>query len=659
MTAGPLDHLLAEATKALKAGRTEDAARHAAAAVVADAGSHEALYLLAVAERYLGQGAKALETLARLKAVKPDYGRAYQEEGHIQRTAGRRADAVAAYEQAVILNPALAASWKMLATLYTELGDTAAVRNAGYHLARLSAMPPELVSVTSFLHEGRLYKAERLCRAFLQKHRHHVEAMRLLADIGLRLQVLDDAEFLLESCLEFEPGHTLARLDYVNVLHRRQKYAHARAEAAKLRDSEPGNAAFEVLYANECVATGDVDEALEIYARVAPTVADNAPIYLAQGHAFKTTGDTEGAVHAYRAAYGAEPGCGDAYWSLANLKTYRFTDAEMAAMGAAEADAGTRPTDRYHLNFALGKAYEDRGEAEAAFSHYARGNALKKAELRYSADAMDVELKMQAEVCTSSLFEGKAGMGYADPAPIFIVGLPRAGSTLLEQILASHSMVDGTLELPNILATAHRLNGRRRVGEAPRYPGILHDLSAEQLAKLGETYIDETRIYRQGAPFFTDKMPNNFKHIGLIKLILPNAKIIDARRNAMDCCWSGFKQLFAEGQEFSYGLEDIARYYRGYVGLMDHWDRVLPGQVLRVQYEHVVADTETQVRRLLDFCGLPFEDACVAFHKTERQVRTASAEQVRQPINRKGVGQWHMFEPWLQPLRDTLGPLAD
>jgi hypothetical protein len=306
------------------------------------------------------------------------------------------------------------------------------------------------------------------------------------------------------------------------------------------------------------------------------------------------------------------------------------------------------------LCFALGKALEDRADYAASFSYYERGNALKKAETRYDPDRIDRELRAQREVCTGSLFGHLRGAGYTDPSPIFIVGLPRAGSTLLEQILASHSQVDGTMELPNILALAHRLNGRRMIGDDPRYPGILHQLDAEQLHEFGRKFIEETRIYRKGAARFIDKMPNNFRHIGLIHLILPHAKIIDARREPMACCFSGFKQLFAEGQEFTYGLDDAGRYYRGYVQLMNHWNEVLPGKILRVQYEEVVTDLEAQIRRLLEYCELPFEDGCLRFHENVRAVRTPSSEQVRQPIYDTGLDQWRHYETWLDPLKRAL-----
>lgn len=312
--------------------------------------------------------------------------------------------------------------------------------------------------------------------------------------------------------------------------------------------------------------------------------------------------------------------------------------------------------DRYHLCFALGKALEDRGDYADAFDYYERGNRLKRDELRYTAERLSDEMLRQRELVTSDVVARFAGAGCPAPDPIFIVGLPRAGSTLLEQVLASHSQVEGTMELPNILTLAHKLERRSAQGEEPEYPGNLATIPLEDLTRFGEDYLRDTRIYRkQGTPLFIDKMPNNFRHIGLISAILPQAKIIDARRSAMGCCFSGFKQLFAEGQEFTYGLHEVGTYYRDYVGLMDHWDQVLPDKVLRVRYEEVVDDLEGQVRRLLDFCGLPFEEVCLNFHETERAVRTASSEQVRQPIFRSGVDQWEKFSDFLGPLRAVLG----
>jgi tetratricopeptide (TPR) repeat protein len=376
------------------------------------------------------------------------------------------------------------------------------------------------------------------------------------------------------------------------------------------------------------------------------------------GHALKTKGESAQAIEAYHRAVEARPDFGEAYWSLANMKTYRFTEFELQRMRQYEAQPYLQQTDRYHLCFALGKALEDRGEHAESFTYYARGNALKKEGSLYSPAAQERAVRRQAEICTPEFFEARRGWGCPDDSPIFVLGLPRSGSTLIEQILASHSQVEGTMELANIPRIVGLLGSGEKFGDI-HYPGVLRDLSAERCREFGEQYIRDTRVYRAGGkPHFIDKMPNNFRNIALIQLILPNARIIDARRDAMDCCFSNFKQLYANGHPFAYDLEDIGRYYRSYADLMDHWDRVLPGRILRVQHEDVLADLEGSVRRILDHCGLPFEEACVQFHRTERRVHTASAEQVRRPINRDGVDQWRPYEPWLAPLKDALGPLA-
>jgi hypothetical protein len=366
-------------------------------------------------------------------------------------------------------------------------------------------------------------------------------------------------------------------------------------------------------------------------------------------------GKQQESIDAYHAAAAARPSFGDAYWSLANLKTYRFTDPEIARMRAEESAAGLGAVDRYHLCFALGKALEDREQYEASWRYYERGNALKRAESRYRPEILETNTRKQIEVCTTEFFAQRAGFGAAAADPIFILGLPRAGSTLLEQILASHSKVEGTQELADVPRMVLALQDRVPDLDNPRYPGVLDGMKAEEFRKLGEKYLADTRVYRTGKPFFIDKMPNNFRHIGLIHLMLPNARIIDARREPMACCFGNLKQLFANGQEFTYSIEDIARYYRTYLDLMSHWDEVLPGRVLRVWHEDVVDDLEGNVRRILDFCGLEFEPACVEFHKTARSVRTASSEQVRQPIYREGLDQWRRYEQQLAPLKDALG----
>jgi tetratricopeptide (TPR) repeat protein len=650
---------LTAARQLLEAGRLQEALASARAQTSTDPSDPEPLYLQAVAQRYLGETAAALDTLSHLTSLEPRFARAYQEQGHLYKSTGNVPRAVAAYKRAVELNRGLIASWRELASLYARQGerDAHAVAKAEYR--RLAALPAPLVNVTSLMQEGKIFQAETLCREFLRSHPHHIEAMRLLARLGMKLFIYDDAEFLLESCVQFAPDYWLARSDYVEVLHRRQKFREALAQAKLLRDRFPGNPTFELSYANECVSVGEFETALQIYDRVIVDHAELDQPHRARGHVLKTVGRFEEAIESYRNAYRTRRDFGDAYWSLANLKTYRFTDDELVAMEHVLSERDTATVDRFHILFALGKAWEDRDDPARSFRYYEQGNHLRRQDLRYDADRADRAMKAHAEVCTEALFESRAGAGAPESDPIFIVGLPRSGSTLLEQIVASHSQVDGTMELPNIIALAHRLNGRRLLSEEARYPGILSELTPGRLSKAGADYIDDTRFHRAGAPRFIDKMPNNFMHVGLIHLILPNAKIIDARRHPMGCCFSNFKQLFADGQEFTYDLEEMARYYRSYVTLMDHWDRVLPGRILRVHYEHVVADLEGQVRRVLDFLDLPFEPQCLDFHRTERSVRTPSSEQVRQPIYRSGTDQWRAFEAHLMPLETRLHDLIE
>ncbi|MAW91283.1 MAG: hypothetical protein CL574_09370 [Altererythrobacter sp.] len=610
----------------------------------------EALYIAAVANRYLRNFDAAAEHLDRLHAAVPEYGRAWQEAGHLARDGGDTAKAVEAYARAVRFNPALAASWRAQADLLEAAGRTGEALAARLQQQRIADLPRELLAVTHHLHEGRPLRAEEICRHFLRSHPDHVEGMRLLAQIGLRLGILDDAEFLLESAVTFEPENIQLRLDYIDVLRKRQKFTRAREEAEALYQRDPESPLFQSHLAIESMQTGDYDRAFTLFEKVLKRLPDDPATLTSRGHALKTVGQQDEAVTSYRKAIAARPGHGDAYYALANLKTYRFTDDEVAAMRAQADRSDIAFMDRVHLAFALGKAYEDRKAYEDSFRFYELGNTLKRQQTGYSADKMTAELAAQQAACTPVLFDENAGNGARDP--IFIVGLPRAGSTLLEQILASHSQIDGTLELPNILALAHRLRGRK-AGQS-RYPDILHDIPAERFTEFGTAFLDDTRIHRQGAPFFIDKMPNNFRHIGLIHLIMPNATIIDARRDPMDCCFSGFKQLFAEGQDFTYGLTEIGRYYHDYTRLMDHWDKVLPGKVLRVQHEDVLDDLEGQTRRMLDHIGLPFESACLDFHRTDRAVRTASSAQVRRPINRSGQNAWKPYAAWLGDLREAL-----
>ena len=652
-----LQEQMASAQSLLRKGRYADALACLPVVIEKlDPNHGDCLYLRAVCLRYLKQYDKAIEILSDLKNSTPEFGRAYQEEGHIYFAVGKLENAVLAYQRATQYNPALEASWRGQVDVHLRLGRDQQAKDAKAQESRIKALPKHLLAVTNYMHEGKIFKAEEICRQYLKQNPTDTEGMRLLAEIGTQLGILDDAEFLLESAIEFDPKNIQIKLDYIKVLRKRQKFATALKEAKHLYDLDPENVLFLSQLAVEEMQAGDYDSALRRFNRVLVKRPKDVPTLTSYGHALKTYGKQNEAISAYQKAYELKPDHGEAYYALANLKTYKFSDDEISDMEAQVKTADISHKDQVHFDFALGKAHEDRGSFQKSFEYYKSGNELKRIQARYTSKVMREEREAQMQECTPKMLEKQGRKGCPDPDPIFIVGLPRAGSTLLEQILASHSQIDGTLELHNILSLSHKLRGRDRTGPHSRYPKILIDLSHQQLREFGEQFIEDTRIHRQGAPFFIDKMPNNFRHIGLIYLILPNAKIIDARRHPMACCFSGFKQLFAEGQEFTYGLNEIGEYYRDYVALMDHWDRVLPGKVLRVQYEDVVADTETQVRRVLDYLGLPFEEACLEFHKTKRSVRTASSEQVRQPIFKTGLEQWRNFEPWLGPLKDALGP---
>jgi len=623
--------------------------------------NRDVLYLRALAQRMLGDIPAALATLAGLERIHPRFSRLYQERGQCHVALKQAPQAIDAFARAVHINAALSVSWNMLEGLFRMTGQLDNAVDAAAHVATLKKLPPEVVTATALFSDGELAEAESIIRDFLLRQGHQVEAMRLLARIGIERDVLDDAQLLLEAVLDLTPDYHAARFDYAQVLIKRHLYPSAHGEAEKLLAADPSNRNYRTLHALTCVGLGLHERAIELYRELLTGAAQPADLHLSIAHSLKTLGRREEAIAEYRAAAAARPGYGDVYWSLANLKTYRFTDEELEQMTTAEPAASL--VDRYHLCFALGKALEDRQQYASSFEYYARGNALKRAASHYRPEVLELNTRLQIEVCTPGLFARNKGSGASSADPIFIVGLPRSGSTLIEQILASHSAVEGTHELADIPRIVVDLKGRDADLDNPRYPAVLAGMSAEDFRALGEKYLTDTRIYRTGGrsplasgkPRFIDKMPNNFRHIGLLHLMLPNAKIIDARREPMACCFGNLKQLFAQGQEFTYSIEDIARYYRTYLELMRHWDSVLPGRVLRIHHEDVVDDLPGAVRRLLDYCELEFEPACVEFHKTERSVRTASSEQVRQPIYREGLDQWRHYEPWLQPLREALG----
>lgn len=606
------------------------------------------LYLKAVAQRLAKQFNAALATLDALVQLQPDYGRGYQEQGYCLQALGQTDQAASAFYQATRFNPALVTAWKQLIPYYERTGNQAALAIATEQLKYFISLERPLLGACDLMHEGQLHKAEQVCRQFLQQHKHHSEAMMLLAEIGLQLKVYHDAEFLLESCVALYPDNERAARAYQALLLKLGKYPQALALIERRLANNSQDIHLQLAHASALTGVGQHADAITVYQQLLAQQPDRPSAWVALGHVYKTAGQVDDAIDAYRTAAQYQHDFGDAYWSLANMKTYRFDEATLSTMQSAVAAPDTRLDDAIHLHFALGKAYEDSGDTDRAFSHYARGNGLKARTQNFDITRVEQAIQAQQKACDSSLFNPQVGC--ADPAPIFIVGLPRAGSTLLEQILASHSQIDGTMELHDILGLASRISGQQQP-----YPYNLASLTDAQCEQLGRQYIEQTRAYREGAPFFIDKMPNNFIHIGLIKRILPNAKIIDARREPLACCFSGFKQLFGDGQEFSYSLSDIGRYYTAYEKLMDHWHSVLPGQILTVQHEDVLDDLEGQVTRMLEYLGLPFEPACLKFYASKRAVNTPSAQQVRQPIFQQGRHQHKAFTDHLAPLFEALG----
>jgi len=618
-----------------------------------------AKHILAVAHRLMGEADKAIELLLPLSEAFPGTPAILHEIGMSYGALGRSADAVSVLKEAVTADPKFTEAWRSLAEQYSLDGYEAESRKAYENHFHASAKHPDVVKAADLLSKGNLNETERIARAVLKKNPTDVTAIRILADIGIKVGRHEDAQNLLERCLELAPHFHLARHNYVIVLFRRQKLEEALTELEKLLKMEPENANYLTLKGTILVRKGDHLPALDIYERVLKDYPNQANAQMNYGHTLKSVGRIEDCIQAYRMCIELSPSTGEAYWSLANLKTFRFTDEDIANMEAQVTEEGGKAEDQSHLAFALGKAYEDRKNFKTSFLYYKRGNGIRRINHKYDQKRNIYDSVRQIKTLDAAFFEKHAGCGYEAPDPIFIVGLPRAGSTLLEQILSSHTQVEGTAELTDIIAISRKLGGKERFTGASKYPEILTELSNDQITELGESYISTTRVQRSDPPFFIDKMPNNFQHIGLIHLILPNAKIIDARRHPMAGCFAGFKQLFARGQTFTYGLEDIGHYYRDYVKIMDHWDDVLPGRIHRVHYEDMIADTETQIRQLLDYCGLEFEENCLRFYETKRAIRTPSAEQVRQPIYKEGLEQWRNYEAYLDPLKKALGPVLE
>jgi predicted Zn-dependent protease len=619
-----------------------------------------ATLLLGAAHRRSGNPAAALQVLEPLLHAQANWAVAHYEQGLALAGVGRGDEAIRALRTVVRLKPDHPDAWRVLADHLMAIGDTVGADAAYARHIQCSTRNPLLQEAAAAMLKNDIPAAEALLKNHLKQAPTDVPAIRMLAEVAVRCGQEEDAERLLVRCLELAPTFAAARYNYATLLHRRNKAAEALVEAERLLAIDANNPSYRNICAVILSRVGEVERSSQMYAQLLREYPGNAKVWLSFGHVLKTEGRQDECIDTYRKSIALDPALGEAYWSLANLKTFRFSAEDLAAMHAQLADPRLEDLNRVHFHFALGKAYEDAGDYAASFEHYAKGNDLHRVGTRYDAELNSARMTRLQKIFTREYFNQHAGSGYDAPDPIFIVGMPRAGSTLVEQILSSHSAVEGTSELPDIIAMAKDLRDRAGSDEIGTYSAVLASLEAAELRALGEQYLRRTRIYRKTERrFFIDKMPNNFLHIGMIQSILPNAKIIDARRHPLGCCFSNFKQFYARGHRFSYGLTDIGRYYHDYVQLMAHFDAVLPGRIHRVIYERMVEDTEAEVRRLLDYCGLSFEPGCLRFFENERPVRTASSEQVRKPIYREGLDQWRHYDPWLEPLKVALGDVLE
>jgi tetratricopeptide (TPR) repeat protein len=573
-----------------------------------------------------------------------------------------RADPRAAAAQAreiLRADPTSADAYRLLGAALRASGDEKAAEEAELEAVAASVHDPALMAAAAALVENDLPTAEGILRPRLKEKPTDVAAIRMMAELAARIGRLADAENLLTRAIELAPGFTAARANLATVLYRQNKPVEAVRVLDGLLSDDPQNVGAQSLKAASLGRIGGYEEAIGLYEQVLARHPGQAKVWMSYGHLLKTVGRRDDSIAAYRKAIEIAPQLGEAWWSIANLKTVKLGQSDIEAMTAALELEAVSAEDCYHLHFALGQALEDAGEAEASFNHYREGNRLRRAMIAYDPEETSAHVRRCEALFTRSFFEARAGQGCEAPDPIFVLGMPRAGSTLIEQILSSHPQIEGTMELPDMPAIARELGAGRRGGQSS-YPESLAALEPGRLRQLGEEYLSRTRIQRKtDRPFFIDKLPNNWMQIGLIHLILPNAKIIDARRHPLDCCFSNFKQHYARGQGFSYDLHELGAYYSDYVRLVAHFDHVLPGRVHRVFHEQMIEDSEREVRRLLDYLGLPFDPACLRFYENDRAVRTASSEQVRRPINREGVGRWRDYDAWLDPLKEALGPVLE
>jgi len=636
------------------------AARAAGEILAGHPGHPEASLLLASASRRLGQSKDAVAVLESLAEAHRDSAFMQLELGRAYAESRRTTAAIAAFRRAVALDQGLADAWRELAAQLFATGDIRGGDTAYGHYFRLAPNPPELTDAAVALAENRLETAEGLLKQRLRNSPHDVVALRMLGEIATLQENLAEAESRFTTCLALAPGYAQARYDLANLLHLQNRDAEVLPLVERLRAAEPDNIDYVSLQAHAMRLLGRISEAIALMDQAVATHPNEERAWLLYGHLLREVGQQPRAVEIYRHVIEIRPQYGNAYSALANLKTYRFSPEQITAMRSQLSRGDLRHSERTCFEFALGKALEDEGRFEESFEHYTSGNKLQRSVVPHDADAVTSDAKLIRTLFTREFFAERSGWGSASAEPIFIVGLPRSGSTLLEQILATHSQVEGTRELVYIQALASETMTRPNQATSRPYPESLATLDRKDLDALAARYLARAAVLRGLArPRFVDKMLANFIHIGFIHLLFPNASIIDARRHPLGCGFSCYKQQFARGFGFTYDLSDMGRYYRDYAGLMDHFDTVLPGRVYRVHYEQVVVNPDREIRKLLDYCGLPFEEQCLQFHRNRRVVQTISSEQVRRPIYTESVDQWRNYEPWLDPLKKALGDLIE
>ncbi len=622
-------------------------------------GSVEHLRLLGHALLKQARYPEAEQTVRLAISLMPEFPHLHEDLGSVLALQSRFEEAVPCFREAIRLEPQLPLAHKKLGQALAALGRGTDADAAFEEFFERDAEKGNLALALDHLRAGRREEAIGLLREALRENPDNVDALRNLAQMYWREDKhLSDAEAMLRRATTLAPGYAQAWMLLGSIVHESGRHAEAAEIFKTVTRLEPGNSVAWGGLAKTHAYAGEIDASAKAYERSLALQPDSPPVQMGYGHVLKTLGDQAGALRAYRAAIAGKPDFGEVYWSMANLKVFRFEDDEVAAMEAQVARNDLSDNADVHFRFALGKSCEDRGEYDLAWHYFHTGNQRQRKLVFH--DPVDFELRHEQiiEVFSSEFLWENSGHGFESAAPIFIVGLPRSGSTLIEQILASHSQVEGTAELPELNRLAFSL-GRYR-SHHKQYPHAVRELRKKDLRAYGKQYIDETRVWRTtGKPYFTDKLPNNFSHVGLMHLILPNAKIINARRHPLDSILGSYKQLFGKGQHFTYDMDELVAYYRQYYETMRHWHCVLPGKVLDVHYEETVTDLETQVRRILLHCGLPFEEACLRFHETQRAVKTASSEQVRQPLYTRALGTWRRYERHLGPWNDQLADILE